>query len=318
MKAFDLHCDTLMKLSKSGDLNRSKGSVTLNGLQQGHVAIQCFADFVPTGMFPNFCRDALSRFMFNNLYQKYEAMMKHHADILHPVLSEADIDQAEKQGKIGVILTIEDGGVLGEQISNVEKYYNKGVRLITLTWNHPNPIGAPNSSDPNVMSQGLTPYGRDVVREMDRLGIVVDVSHVSDGVFWDVVKTTQNPFVASHSNARALCGHTRNLSDEMIRALTDKGGVMGLNLGPEFLSEQGQVSRIEDMVQQVLHIRNVGGSDVLALGSDFDGIHGEFEVAGPQDWPKLHDALHKAGLSEAELDKMWWKNAVRVFRTVLK
>lgn len=243
--------------------------------------------------------------------------MRRHADILLPILSAADIDRAEEQGKIGVLLTIEDGGVLGDQVSNVEAYYNKGVRLITLTWNHPNYIGVPNSRDPAVMSQGLTPYGREVVQEMERLGIVVDVSHVSDGVFWDVVEIAQKPFVASHSDARSICGHTRNMSDDMIRALAEKGGVMGLNLAPEFLAETGKVSRVEDMVRHILHIRNVGGSGVLALGSDFDGIHGEFEIAGPQDWPKLYDALQKAGLSEDELEQMWHRNVLRVLRETL-
>lgn len=318
VKAFDLHCDTLMKIDKKGNLSDCKGMVTLEGLQQGGVALQCFADFVPTGVFPAFCRGAFSKMMFNNYYRKYQAMMKRHADSLYPVLSAADIDRAEQEGKIGVLLTIEDGGVMGTELSNVKKYYEKGVRLVTLTWNHPNPIGFPNSSDPTVMSKGLTPYGREVVAEMERLGMVVDVSHVSDGVFRDVAEMAGKPFIASHSNAREVCGHTRNMSDEMIRTLAEKGGVMGLNMGPEFLAQGSEESRIEDMVRHVLHIRNVGGSEVLALGSDFDGIHGTFEVDGPGKWPRLCDALHKAGLTETELEQMWWKNAVRVFRTVLK
>lgn len=318
MQVFDMHCDTLMKLGKDGDLARSKGMVTLDGLRQGDVAIQCFADFVPTGMFPKFCRGVLSRAMFNSMYRKYQAMLERYPDVLQPVLTAEDIERAIQNKKIGVLLTIEDGGVLGSEIANVEKYWRKGVRLITLTWNHANPIGAPNSSDPTSMKQGLSSFGRAVVEEMERLGMAVDVSHASDGVFWDVARMAQKPFVASHSNARAVCGHTRNMTDEMIRALADHGGVMGLNLGPEFLSEEGTDSRIEFMVRQVLHIRDVGGTEVLALGSDFDGIHGNFEVAGPQDWPKLSEALRKAGLTETELEAMWWKNAARVFQAVLK
>lgn len=318
MIAFDLHCDTLLKLNRAGDLENAGGMVSLEGLRQGNVGIQCFADFVPTGMFPGFCRGALSSLMFQRLYRRYRAMMERYSEALYPILTAADLDIAPSLGKIGVLLTIEDGGVLGKQLENVERFYQKGVRLVTLTWNHANAIGAPNSRDPAVMESGLTDYGYEVVAEMERLGMVVDVSHVSDGVFWDVARVAHKPFVASHSNARAMCGHTRNMTDEMIRKLAEKGGVMGLNLAPKFLAEQSGESRLEDMVRHILHIRQVGGSEVLALGSDFDGIHGKLEVSGPQDWPLLYNALHKAGLSDSELERMWWGNAVRVFRAALR
>ena len=317
-KAMDLHCDTLMKIAKSGNLDESeKSHVSLKGLVEGGVALQCFADFVPTGIFPKPIRKGATNLMFNSFYKKYQKMMAFHSDILFPVLRRADLDKAGVDGKIGVLLTIEDGGVLGDKLENVEKYYKKGVRLVTLTWNHANAIGYPNSYDPEIMNKGLTEFGREVVREMERLGMVVDVSHVSDGVFWDVVNMAAKPFLASHSNARAVCGHKRNMTDEMIKALADKGGVMGLNLGPEFVGAVEGVTRMEDLVAQILHIRNVGGSRVLALGSDFDGIHGALDVAGPQDWPKLETSLKAAGLSDDELDMMWYTNADRVLREVL-
>ena len=317
-KAIDLHCDTLMKVAKSGDLNENqKAHVTLQGLQEGGVALQCFADFVPTGMFPKFIRKGATNLMFNKFYKNYQNMMVCHKDTLFPVLTKADLDKCGVDGKIGVLLTIEDGGVLGDKIENVKKYYDKGVRLVTLTWNHPNAIGYPNSYEPEIMNKGLTDFGKDVVREMERLGMVVDVSHVSDGVFWDVAEMATKPFLASHSNARSVCGHKRNMTDEMIKKLSDKGGVMGLNLGPEFVGAVEGVTRLEDLVTQILHIRNVGGAEVLALGSDFDGIHGQLDIAGPQDWAKLEQALKAAGLSEDELDMMWYTNAERVFRAVL-
>ena len=316
-KALDMHCDTLMKLAKSGDLDEKSSMVTLKGLREGGVALQCFADFVPTGMFPKFCRQFLSEKLFQKMYRGYQAMMARHQDALFPVLTGADVDRAGTDGKIGVLLTIEDGGVLGDKLENVKKVYDMGVRLVTLTWNHPNAIGFPHSKDSELMSKGLTPFGREVVREMERLGMAVDISHCSDGVFRDVAEMAAKPFVASHSNARAVCGHTRNMADGMIRTLADKGGVMGLNLGPEFLRDGGKESRVEDMVRQVLHIRNVGGSGVLALGSDFDGISGTFEVKGPQDWPRLADALLRAGMSEDEVEAMWYTNAARVLRAAL-
>lgn len=317
LPALDMHCDTLMKLAKSGDLNEKETMVTLKGLAEGGVAMQCFADFVPTGMFPKFCRKAMTHLMYNKLYKNYKAMMQKHSDVLYPILQASDLDRCGKNGKIGVLLTIEDGGVMGSKLENVKKYYDMNVRLVTLTWNHPNAIGFPNSRDPEIMKQGLTDYGREVVKEMERLGMVVDVSHVSDGVFYDVAKMAEKPFVASHSNSRAVCNHPRNMTDDMIRTLADKGGVMGLNLGPEFLCEGSEESRIQDMVRQIKHIREVGGDNVLALGSDFDGIRGTFEVKGPQDWPKLAAALQKEGFTETQLEKMWWSNAETVFRAAL-
>ena len=316
-KALDLHCDTLMKLPKSGNLDEKKNMVTLEGLQSGGVALQCFADFVPTGIFPKGFRKTLTAVMFNKLYKNYRRMMETHSDILFPVLTAADIDRAGVDGKIGVLLTIEDGGVLGEELDNVKKFYDKGVRLVTLTWNHPNAIGYPNSNDSEIMCRGLTDFGREVVREMERLGMVVDVSHVSDGVFWNVAEIARKPFLASHSNSRTVCNHKRNMTDEMIKKLADCGGVMGLNLGPEFLAEGSEDSRVEDMVKHILHIRNIAGIDVLALGSDFDGVHGNMDIHGPESWPKLEAALLAAGLSEDELDKIWWANAERVLRAVL-
>jgi len=314
----DLHCDTLMKIAKSGNLDENdKSHVTLRGLQQGGVKLQCFADFVPTGMFPKLIRKGATNFMFNKFYRNYQKMMAYHSDALFPILCKGDLDKAGADGKIGILLTIEDGGVLGDEIQNVKKFYDKGVRLVTLTWNHQNAIGYPNSYDAEVMGKGLTDFGREVVTEMERLGMVVDVSHVSDGVFWDVAEMATKPFLASHSNSRAVCNHKRNMTDEMIRKLADKGGVMGLNLGPEFVGNIEGITRIEDLVAQILHIRDVGGIDVLALGSDFDGIHGQLDISGPQDWPKLEKALKNAGLSDDELDKMWCINAERVLRAVL-
>lgn len=317
-KAMDLHCDTLMKVAKSGNLDENdKSHVSLKGLRDGGVALQCFADFVPTGMFPQIIRKGAVNLMFNKFYKNYQRMMAYHNDILFPVLRKADLDKCGVDGKIGVLLTIEDGGVLGDKLENVKKYYDKGVRLVTLTWNHENAIGYPNSYEAEIMNKGLKPFGKDVVREMERLGMVVDVSHVSDGVFWDVAEMATKPFVASHSNSRTMCNHKRNMTDEMIKKLSDCGGVMGLNLGPEFVGAVEGVTRLEDLVAQILHIRNVGGSQVLALGSDFDGIHGALDIAGPQDWPKLEAALKEAGLSDDELDMMWYANAERVLRAVL-
>lgn len=317
LRGFDMHCDTLMKIAKSGNLDEKKTMLTLKGLREGGVAVQCFAIFVATGAYPKPFRRAMTDRAAQKLYRNYEAMMAYHSDTLIPVLRASDLDRAGRDGRIGVLLTVEDGAIIGDKIENFQKFYEMGVRLVTLTWNFANFIGYPNSGRPELMSRGLTAFGREAVREMERLGIVVDVSHVSDGVFYDVARMSERPFVASHSNARAVCGHPRNMTDDMIRTLAEKGGVMGLNIGPQFLAKGTPESRIKDMVRQILHIQKVGGDGVLALGSDFDGVLGLFEVKGPQDWPKLAAALKKEGFSDTQLEKMWYSNAETVFRAVL-
>lgn len=201
--------------------------------------------------------------------------------------------------------------------------YKKGVRLITLTWNHENCIGYPNSDNADIMAKGLKKTGIEVVERMNELGMIVDVSHLSDGGFYQVAELmakAKRPFVASHSNSRAVTGHPRNMTDQMIRMLAAQGGVMGLNLAPHFLDDTQRKdgsSRIADMVKHILHIRSVGGADVLAIGSDFDGIEGQLEVKRPQDFEMLWSEIAKAGVSSSELEKMWQGNGLRVLSELL-
>ena len=203
-------------------------------------------------------------------------------------------------------------------MEKLQEYYDKGVRMLRLTWNFANCFGYPNSPDATIMKKGLSAFGKEAVEEMNRLGMIVDVSHLSDGGFWDVVSISKKPFVASHSDARALCNHTRNLSDKMIRAVGEAGGVIGMNQCPEFLYPDSRENRIEDMVKHLLHIRNVGGREVAALGSDFDGITGRFAIEGPHQYQKLAGALAKAGLSGEEIDEIFFKNVERVIKDVMK
>ena len=220
--------------------------------------------------------------------------------------------------------TIEDGGVMGGEMQKLYRAYEDGVRLVTLTWNHENEIGYPNSTDRDIMQKGLKPFGFEVLEEMNRLGMVIDVSHLSDGGFLNVAefaKKTGMPFVASHSNARAITAHPRNLPDMYIRKLSEAGGVMGLNFASHFLSDtqppDGE-SRICDMVTHILHIRKIAGSEVLAIGSDFDGVESRMEIDSPAKMVMLYETLHQTGLSEDELEKIFYKNAQRVLTAVLR
>ena len=248
---------------------------------------------------------------FLRVHHVWQDVLDQYPDRLLPVRSREELERCFQEEKTGLLLTIEDGGVCGSNLENVKKVFELGVRLITLTWNYENAFGFPNGKD-----GGLKPLGIEAVQEMNRLGILVDVSHLSDDGSWDVQKYSKKPFVASHSNARAVTGHPRNLTDEMIRAVAESGGIIGLNFAPDFLGEGG-VSRVSDMVRHVLHIREKGGSGVLALGSDFDGIGGTLEIGGPDQFVLLWEALRKAGISETELEGMWCGNGTRVLREVL-
>lgn len=301
----DLHCDTIYHVCDEGkDLLANDLSVDIGQLEKNHNSTQCIAMFVhlQPGQSP------WER--VNRLHDTFVAQMQAHHDRIRQVRT---VKEIKANRLCGAILTTEEGAILEGRLERIATLEQWGVRSFTLTWNFENELAFPNSKDADVMGKGLKPLGVEAVAELERHHIVVDVSHLNDGGFWDVVRCATRPFWASHSNARAVTDVPRNLSDAMIRALSDKGGVMGLNFCPSFLSNDGKrESRIDDMVRHVLHERNVGGSQVLAIGTDFDGIKGSLEIPRIGSMDRLRDALAKAGLSQSELDGMWSANALRV------
>jgi len=242
-----------------------------------------------------------------------------------------DIASNEKAGKMSGMLTVEEGAVCKGEIAKLQRLYDMGVRMLTLTWNYPNELGFPNldSTRGKIVDYfftpdtkgGLTDKGREFVAEMERLGMIVDVSHLSDAGFYDVLEVAKKPFVASHSNARGVCGCVRNLTDDMIRKLAERGGCTGLNFYADFLRTvpvgETNPGAIEDVVRHAMHITNVGGIEVLGLGSDFDGIDTNEALPGAESMDRLWDALHKAGYLRSELDKIFAGNVLRVYREVL-
>ncbi|KPU26503.1 peptidase M19 [Caloranaerobacter sp. TR13] len=312
MRLIDLHCDTMSKIiisNKSTGLRENDFHVDLEKLIKADSLAQFFALYIDIEEKDNYfdhCLEMLDRFYHeiekNNkniaIARNYEEMIKNEAN-----------------GKISAFLTIEEGGILKGKLYNLRNFYRLGVRLITLTWNYPNQIGYPNYKK-EYMTKGLTPFGKDVVREMNRLKMIIDVSHLSDQGFFDVASISTKPFIASHSNARSVRNHPRNLTDEMIKILAEKGGVMGINFCSYFLSN-GSISRIEDIVTHIKYIRKVGGIDVIAIGSDYDGINCELEIGNIGEMNKLLCALEKNGFSSEEIEKIFFKNAERIIKEVL-
>ena len=325
MKVVDLHCDTVLGLLEQEEGSPKKElCIDAEKLRNGEYLLQCFALFTDQKI------NAIPEIQTMKLMDCYYRMLEENEEILAPVYQYEDIENNRKAGKISTLLTLEDGGVVFSNLAMLRNYYRMGVRLITLIWNYENGIGYPNVASKDFSEytkvddeqkvdtiHGLTAFGKAYVKEMERLGIIVDVSHLNDAGFWDVVDISTKPFVASHSNARAICDVARNMSDEMILALKAKGGVMGLNFCSGFLKKNSETSRIEDMVQHILYIRDLAGIDVIALGTDFDGISCDLEIENCSQIQKLKESLIDAGLNQEEIEKIFYKNALRVFQQVL-
>jgi membrane dipeptidase len=185
--------------------------------------------------------------------------------------------------------------------------------MIGLTWNYENCIGYPCKDDPKEHMLGLKPFGIEAVQRMNELGIMIDTSHLSEGGFWDVVKHSSKPFMASHSCARALRDHRRNLTDEQLRALAEKGGICGVNFYSAFLHTDGDLTKIDDIVRHMVYIANKAGIETVAMGSDFDGIDNPQELKNYAGMPLLVDALGKH-FSADQIDKICSGNALRIMK----
>ena len=330
MKVADMHCDTIAELfyrkEKGQDYSilNNDCHIDLTRMKQGDYCLQNFALFTDLAK-----REKPFEYAVKLLDFFYEELSGYSSRI-GIVTGYGDIEKNQREGKMSALLTIEEGGVCQGNLEFLRTFYRLGVRMMTLTWNHKNELGWPNRIrvegekaffEPET-GQGLTHLGISFVLEMERLGMIVDVSHLSDKGIQDVFCHTKKPFAASHSNARAKASNPRNLTDEMIRKLSERGGVMGINYCAAFLRDwkegEAEVSRIEDMVSHIRHIRQVGGIACIGLGSDFDGIGGNLELKSPADLPLLEQALEKAGFCLEEIEAIFYKNVLRLYKEILK
>lgn len=326
MKFIDLHCDTLMHTVGREEplslLANSQTSIDFTRMREGGSLAQFFAVFLPTEeMFLENVGEVMDDDLYiNTLVDTLKREIGDNGNMIALAHNHEDILKNEREGRMSAILTIEDGRSVQGSLDNLRSYHDMGIRLISLTWNFENCFGYPNSDDRNTMEKGLKSFGKEAVEYMNELGMIVDVSHLSDGGFFDVVKISKKPFVASHSNARDISPHKRNLTDQMIRILGEKGGVAGINFAPHFLQPDTSTDRstLELMVRHLNHMKNIGGEDVVALGSDFDGIGGDLEVDSVHKIPMIFDALEKDGWSIGLIEKFAYKNTLRVIKEVMK
>ncbi|NLP43108.1 MAG: membrane dipeptidase [Peptococcaceae bacterium] len=310
----DGHCDSLGDYinSKRDLMGKSGGGHwDLVRAREGKIGLQFFAAYIESDYKPYLAMqrgleyiEAALRFVDQNLEQVF--LVKTNADISH----------LAKTDKIGILLNIEGGEIIGESLFMLDIIYRLGVRSMGLTWNERNAIadgvGETNSKG------GLSKFGHKVISKMNELGMLIDVSHINQAGFWDVVGQTSQPIVASHSCVKRICNHPRNLDDQQIKALADVKGVIGVNFCPEFLNETGQAST-EDVIRHICYIAEIAGVDTVGIGSDFDGItstpHGLEDVSK---MGGLIEKLRAVGFDTAEIQKICYGNFVRLLKDVLK
>lgn len=327
MYYLDMHCDTITRLLRNADegkassLRKNDLHIDLERMKRSNYLLQNFAVFTPLGHVDDPMYFAL------RAIDKYYEEIDQNTDIIKPVYSYQDIMKNKEEGYMSAMLTLEEGAVVHDDLRVLRDFYRLGVRMITLTWNYENGIAFPNFTpskdmDRNDMlrhindTDGLTEFGVEYVKECNKLGIIVDVSHLGDKGFWDVISLSAKPIVASHSNARSVCGVARNMSDEMILALHKNGGVMGMNYCDDFVSDDSDGS-VKNLVKHINHIRDLGCIDNIGLGSDFDGISTRKEMEECGKMYELVDALKQEGYTEEEIEKICYKNVLRVYQEVL-
>ena len=310
----DAHIDTLSKMLKFGWERFSDvpadSHVTAARLRRSEVGVAVFALFTEEHD-PRLPPHLRTLRMIDMAY----SLASDNAELIEIATDMKSIRRALQNGRIAMTLSLENGIAVERDLGLLRNFHRLGVRMMSLTWNYRNRLGDGVVGSPT-RRRGLTALGREILREMNRLGMIVDVSHLSERTFWDVVEATNAPIVATHSNAYSICKHPRNLTDDQIRAISESGGFIGLNFCPYFLDLDGEAS-MRDVMRHARHIAEVGGTKVLAVGSDFDGIYDTpkgLEHIGKMG--KLAIALRRAGFSDAEVEAIANRNFLRVFREV--
>lgn len=310
MRLFDLHCDTVGECWKQ-QCDLFENNLHLS-LRRGSVYTpwrQVFAIFIPDTV-----RGDAAWAYFQRAHDYFMDQLAKHGDVLALCRTGGEMNAAAQEGKCAAILSVEGGAVLGGKLERLSALYALGVRLMTLTWNGANELGCGCGSR---FAGRLTRLGREAVREMERLGMAVDVSHLSRRGFWEVASLTQRPFLASHSNCNAVHRHRRNLTDRQIRCIASRGGVIGINLYQSFLGKPGDTG-FAAAWRHIERLLALGAADTIALGSDFDGCEMNPVFAGVEKLEAFQAYLLERGLPQEQADALFYKNAEKFFQTLLQ
>lgn len=298
MELFDLHCDSILQFKeRSQDFLSKDTQFSLNGLRKFTRLCQTMAIFIPDTV-----RGGAALEYFDRHAAYLKKLLSMQPELAGQVFYEDDIDTYTSQGRCAVILAVESGGALGGNLEQVDHLADLGVKFMTLVWNGENELGSGNETE-----KGLTEFGKQVIRRMERRGIIADVSHLNDRGFSDVCETAERPFMATHSNLRSVADHKRNLTESQFQEIIRRKGVVGLNLHAPFVSAE-EISDEEHLFRHIYRMLELGGEDVIAWGSDFDG-----DIITPLDSPQklgeFGDYLLRKGISQTVVDKIFFENA---------
>lgn len=311
MVIVDAHCDTLLGLlDKKSCLLKNNLHIDIERMQKYEGYIQFFAAFID----PIYCQAyALRRAI--QLIDAFYRQLDLYKDSISLCYNIETINTALKERKVGAILSIEGGEALQGDLATLRAFYKLGVRSLCLTWNYRNEIG--DGVKDSSTEGGLTSFGKDVIREMNSIGMIIDVSHISEKGFWDVIELSKDPIIASHSNSKTICNHIRNLTDLQIKAIKDNGGVMGINFYPFFLNNTENASII-DVIKHIEYIASLVGCDHIGIGADFDGIEcTPSDIRGVQDTCKIVNELLRLNYTENDVKKIAGGNFLRIINQVL-
>lgn len=311
----DCHCDTLTELyNKNASLYENeqhfdiKRQIALGG------GLQFCAIYVPTEVFRYQGGLRYTLCLLDKYNQEIKKLHENGIDVLQ-VRTAEDAGNVLKH-KAATLLAIEEGGAIDGSLEALRCLYELGVRAMTLTWSNRNDIA--DGINEEATGSGLTLFGKQVVAEMNRLGMLVDVSHISTAGFWSVIETSTKPIIATHSNAKSLCAHPRNLNDEQIKALAQNGGLAGITFAGQFLEEDWRNACIESVYKHIDYMLNlIGNDDHIGFGSDFDGIsHPPYNIQGVQDYKPLIEYLSKY-YSDETINKITHQNVINLLQKVM-
>ena len=313
----DTHTDTPLWFTR-GNFSvgmRKSNQVSIQKMEEGKLDAQFLAAFLAQKELD----EASSQKAVEKCHKMIEGIyadVAKYKDECGIALTEEDARRLKAEGKKAFFIGIENGYAIGKDIKNVKKYKDMGVQYMTLSHSYDNDI-CNSSSNTADASKGLTAFGRKVVKEMNKVGMMIDVSHVSEGTFWDVIKLSKDPIFASHSSVRALCDHDRNLTDDQLRALAKNGGVIQICIYGGYLNKDAKTASVDDVVRHIDHAVKVAGIDHVGIGSDFDGGGGVLGCAGDNDMINITVKLIEKGYSEEDLRKIWGGNFFRVMNQVI-
>ncbi|MDR2087604.1 MAG: membrane dipeptidase [Dysgonamonadaceae bacterium] len=310
----DTHCDTPMHFSKGANIGKNNPNTCMDipKMQAGWLDAAFMVAYIPQGeRTPAASQKAYDKAVA--IIDRLKKQVAEHPETVGIAVSVEDLKRLKKENKKAIFIAVENGYAIGKDLKNIERFAAMGVKYITLSHNGDNDICDSNRG--KAEHNGLSDFGKKVVREMNRMGIMVDISHTSEKTSFDVLAISKHPVIASHSSVKALCDHPRNLSDSLIRAIAAQGGVIQICLYPGFIKKGGKAS-YKDAVDHIDHVVKLVGIDHAGIGSDFDGGESLPDLKAANELPKITIELLRRGYSEEDIAKIWGGNLLRIMETI--